>query len=310
LLFAAGVLIFFREMSAIRTSTAEQQSWTILSLVNWSTEYLTEKGIDSPRLTTELLLCRVLDSSRIDLYTNFDKPLFSRDLLEFKSLLKRRVAHEPLQYILGETEFMGLRFSVDRRVLIPRPETEFLVEQVLQTAKNSSVTHILDVGTGSGNIAISLAKYLGDIRIDAIDVSSDALDVARENTRKHAVEETVRLFIHNILSEKLPDGPSPYDVIVSNPPYISRMEFELLQPEVKEFEPRIATTDMSDGLTFFRVLAERGKKLLKSGGTLCVEVGYNQAGDVTELFEQSGYTHPEIGVDYQKIQRVVSARYG
>jgi release factor glutamine methyltransferase len=295
-------------MSGRETTTEGQQSWTILSLMNWSTEYLTKRGIDSPRLTTELLLCHVLDCPRIDLYTNFDKPLFSEDLAEFKSLFKRRVSREPLQYILGETEFMGLRFRVDPRVLIPRPETELLVEHVIQIAKHISVTRILDIGTGSGNIAISLAKFLGDVNIDAVDVSSDALEIARENARDHAVGENIHFFAHNILSEKLPDGSAPYDVIVSNPPYISRTEFELLQPEVKTYEPRIATTDLSDGLTFYRALANHGKQYLRTGGVLCAELGYDQAAKVVELFEGSAYDRPELLVDYQKIQRVVSVR--
>lgn len=292
----------------METATAEQQTWTILSLMNWSTEYLAEKGIDSPRLTSELLLCRVLRCPRIDLYTNFDKPLFAEDLSEFKSLFKRRLAREPLQYILGETEFMGLRFMVDHRALIPRPETELLVEYMTELSKDLHFKHILDVGTGSGNIAISIAKFLGDVQVDAVDASTDALDVARNNAQYHASGERVNFFCCNILSDTLPEVPYLYDAIVSNPPYISSSEFELLEPEVKVYEPRIATTDMGDGLTFYHALAELGKKSLRPGGVLCVELGFDQADEVAKIFEQSGYHNPERRIDYNKIQRVLSAR--
>ena len=291
------------------TPTVSQQTWTILTLLNWCTEYLTQKGFDSPRLTTELLLSHVLQCQRIDLYTDFDKPIASDELMRFKTLLKRRLGHEPLQYILGETEFMGMKFNVDARVLIPRPETELLVEQIIELSRHSPVYRILDVGTGSGNIALSLAKFIDVCNVDAIDSSPDALAVAEENLSLHQLDKKVKFHQIDVLNDRMLLFQEQYDVIVSNPPYISRSEFATLQPEVRDFEPRIATTDDKDGMTFFKRLADIGKKLLTSGGWMFLEVAYNQGGKVMTLLMDAGYTRSEAVKDYSNIPRIVKARW-
>lgn len=291
----------------INVSTSEPKTWTILSIVEWSTKYLADKGFESPRLTVELLLSHVLRCQRIELYTNFDKPLAKEELAAFKSLLQRRLTHEPLDYILGECVFMGLRFYVDKRVYIPRPETEVLVERVIQQCKNCTCAelHILDIGTGSGCIAISLAKFLPYTLVDAIDVSSDALEVAQRNVERHGVTKRVGLIQGDILADGLLSSHRKYDIIVSNPPYISSEEFYSLQPEIKEYEPLIAITDNSDGLTFYRRISDIGQDILNAQGWIFVEVAYNQADDVQRIFSNANYCNIETSLDYSSIKRVV-----
>ncbi len=289
----------------METTIADKKIWNILSLVNWGTEYLQARGFESPRLTVELLLGRTLDCSRIELYTNFDKPLLAHDLAAFKQLFKRRVAHEPLQYILGDTEFMGLRFLVDARVLIPRPETELLVEQVIKEFRESSSLRILDIGTGSGNIAVSIAHFLPGATVDAIDESEPALAVAEANIHRHALADRVKLSRIDIMSAAPGLRAHEYDLIVSNPPYVSLEEFGQLPPEIKDHEPSIATTDNGDGLTFYRRIADVAKELLRPDGKIFVEIGYGRAGAVETLFTRNGYGAVAIIPDYQGIDRVM-----
>ncbi len=308
LAFSNGAAYLFLDHIAthnVDTTIADKQSWNILSLVNWGTEYLQKKEVESPRLTVELLLSRVLGCSRIELYTNFDKPLLPRDLAAFKQMFKRRVTHEPLQYILGDTEFMGLHFLVDRRVLIPRPETELLVEQVIKESAAPALQRILDIGTGSGNIAVSIAHYLSGVKVDAIDVSGEALAVAETNIRAHGLSDRVKLLLLDILRSDAELPTREYDLIVSNPPYVSREEFTHLAPEIRDHEPSIATTDEADGFTFFRRIATVAKRLLRVGGKIFLEVGYGQAGDVAEIFAKQGYEAVMTIPDYQGIERVL-----
>ena len=292
---------------AEETKTKDAVVWTNLSLIDWGSKYLSDKGFDDPRLNVELLLCNVLHCERIDLYLKFDNILKASELSRFKELLNRRTKHEPIQYIIGETEFFGLKIVVDRQVFIPRPETEVLVEQILSWSKKEShnVKRILDIGTGSGNIAISLAKKLEDIHIDSIDISPDALEVAFANIWNHHLEKKISLICANILDLKNNLTNSSYDVIVSNPPYISKEEFQTLQPEIRNYEPVIACTDRDDGLTFYRVIAGRGKKLLRKDGVIFVEVAYNQSTKVTEILEDNNYRGIELYKDYNGIDRVV-----
>ena len=292
-----------------QTRAVEQKIWTVLSLLNWSTDYFTEQQIESPRLNVELLLCYVLHCSRLDLYTHFDKPLLSDELAVFKSLLKRRMAHEPLQYIVNESEFMGLRFVVDRRVLIPRPETELLVEESIRLLQSDGkVKRILDIGTGSGNIAVCLAKYVHESVIDAIDVSATALEVAKINVERNEVGNNVRLKQHDFLSQGSSLGQRSYDMIVSNPPYISSEEYALVQPEVREFEPAIAATDNADGLTFYKAIAVSAKELLTANGWVVVEMAYNQSNDVKHIFDAAGYRNIDVVKDYAGIERILKAQ--
>ncbi|MEW5798028.1 MAG: peptide chain release factor N(5)-glutamine methyltransferase [Bacteroidota bacterium] len=274
--------------------------WTLLDLVTWGTTYLTEKGFDDPRLNIELLLAHLLRLQRIQLYTNFDRPLSESELGMFKELLKRRLSHEPLQYILGETEFMGLKFAVDPRVLIPRPDTEILVETVINKIKKSFLSaddlRILDIGTGSGCIAVSLAKLLPNATVTAIDMSSEAIELASVNAGRNGVLEKISFLQKNFLTDHA--GDQKFHCIVSNPPYISNREYGQLPTEVKEFEPTIALADGGDGLTFFKEIAEYAAQSLLSGGFVAVEHAFDQSESAQQIFQHAGLTNVSAIKDF------------
>ncbi|MFA6542651.1 MAG: peptide chain release factor N(5)-glutamine methyltransferase, partial [Bacteroidota bacterium] len=223
-------------------TAASHKVWTIIDLITWGTSYLNDRGFDDARLNIELLLSHVLNLQRIRLYTNFDTPLSDDELARFKALLKRRLDHEPLQYILGETEFMGLKFRVDNRVLIPRPETEVLVEQTIKELQtrypDSADVRVLEIGTGSGCIAISIAHAIKACHVTAIDCSSDAIIVARQNATLNGVDE--RIAFHCLEYQEQAGIDGTFHCIVSNPPYISVNEYSQLSREVKDFEPSVA----------------------------------------------------------------------
>jgi release factor glutamine methyltransferase len=289
-------------MSILQTSSVH-----ISSLLDSAIDTLTASEIDNPMLNAELLLAHVLHRDRIHLHANPHQLLSMVEHERFLAYINRRAQHEPLQYILGETSFMGLRFNVDRRVLIPRPETEILVEHALKLAREfKPPVHILDIGTGSGAIAVSMAVMCMDAQVEALDVSADALTVARGNADLHGVGRRVTTILGDILTS---DVLSPdYHLILSNPPYISSAEFADLQPEVRDFEPRCATTDDADGLTFFRRIAAIGSKHLVPGGIILLEMSYNQAEAVTTMFADSGWVDIQVIPDYNNIPRVMKAR--
>jgi release factor glutamine methyltransferase len=280
---------------------------TVLSLLGAAADYLRSRGFDEARLHVELLLSHVLRLTRIDLYLQFDRPLTAAEVLQFKELFRRRLTHEPLQYILGETEFMGLALVVDAGVLVPRPETELLVERAIAfaSARNSTPVSVLDACTGSGCIAVSLAHRVPGAVVTGIDISSAALRVAAANAGRH-VPGRVELSEADLFSDFLPGRT--FDLLVSNPPYISAEEFGRLEPEVREFEPRIATTDNADGFTFHRRLAEVARDRLKPEGAVMVEAGFGQAARVAEFFEAAGITGVCITPDYAGIPRIVEGR--
>jgi len=291
----------------LSSSTAAKKTWTILELINWGTGYLAEKHIDDARLTIELLLSHVLHFERIQLYTKFDQPLTESELAHFKELLKRRLLHEPLQYILGGTEFMGLKFSVDRRVLIPRPETELLVEKAVdllkQTAAVDSAYSILDIGTGSGCIAVSMATLLPAAMVEAMDNSVDALKLALSNAEQNGVSERIRFQELDIFSCNKKTFPNKFDCILSNPPYISKDEFSLVSNDVRDFEPNTALTDNANGLKYYPDIAHFAYETLTETGIIGVEHAYDQSEQVQEIFHSEGFTDPIIVKDYQGIPR-------
>ncbi len=282
---------------------APPRTWTVLLLLDWATGYLAARGFEEARLNVELLLAHVLSRSRLDLYLQLDRPLTAPELAIFKTVFQRRLSHEPVQYITGETEFMGLSFYVDRNVLIPRPETEQLVERTLETVRDMelSTASILDIGTGSGNIAVALGHFLRRADIVAIDISAEALTTAERNVSRNHIGN-VRLMQLDMFDEFPPN--LKFDVIVSNPPYVSLKEFAALQAEVREYEPRIATTDGADGLRFINHIAKFGKGLLNPGGALLVEIGYGQSEGVLEIFFKEGYVGVEVLQDYAGIPRI------
>ncbi len=281
---------------------------TVLESLKLSADYLEKKGISSPRLNAELLLADILGLKRLELYLQFERPLTEMEKEKYRQYLSRRARNEPLQYILGYAEFMGEKFKVTPDVLIPRPETELLVEKI---ANENPLFNgkILDIGTGSGNIAVMLAKLIPEAEIWAFDVSEKALAVAKENAEKILGENRINFFKADVLrddSESLCDGA---DIAVSNPPYISSEEFSELQPEVKNYEPEFALTDGGDGLSFYRVITEKSRYFLRRGGKIYFELGAGESEAVKEILAENGFSEIEITKDYAGIERIITAVY-
>ena len=278
------------------------ETWTLLRLLRWTTNFFDEKGIDNPRLDAELLLAHCLELDRVGLYLNYDRPLSADELDTIRPLVKRRGQREPLQYLVGSTEFWSLKFKVTPDVLIPRGDTEILVEEALSHAAETG--SFLDVGTGSGAIVISLATELTDWQLTGLDISPQALHVARQNVESHQLEQRIEL-VEGTLAE-LPQ--QQYDLIVSNPPYIARSEWDELMPEVRCFEPELALLAEENGLICYRQLAMQALQRLNPGGWLLVEIGYRQATAVKELFSAAGLTNLFVRDDYSGQLRVVGGQ--
>ncbi|KAA3657609.1 MAG: peptide chain release factor N(5)-glutamine methyltransferase [Calditrichaeota bacterium] len=261
--------------------------WAVVKLIDWSTNYLREKGVENARLSVEQLLSAVLNFSRVQLYLHFDRPLSQDELDTYKSLLLRRANREPLQYILGFTEFYSLKLAVREGVLIPRPETEMLVDKALQLTKMfEGRVRILDIGTGSGNISIALAKNNPQLRITAVDISPEALLVARENAEYHEVLDKIEFLQADIVDDALIDQfRSQFDIIVSNPPYIASSEKSTLQPEIVYFEPEIALF-CDDSLRFYKRISYLSREIMASGGPLICEIGAEQGEAVAQVFKE------------------------
>lgn len=283
------------------------RTWKFLSLIEWSTDHLSSQGFEDCRLNAELLLAHVLQLSRVQLYTQYDRPLSLTELAAYKSLFRRRLAHEPLQYILGETEFMGLPLFVNPSVLIPRPETEQLVERSLEALRaiENGNPAVLDIGTGSGNIVIAVGVHCPTANITSVDISAAALETARRNVERHHIKN-IKLLQADVFTDFLPD--EAFDLIVSNPPYISAEDFETLQPEIRDFEPKIATTDGGDGLRFIRRISDLAMKKLKPGGWLLMEVAYNQSEQAQAIARENGLTSIEICDDLSGVPRIIRGR--
>lgn len=278
------------------------ETWTVLRVLQWTTDYLAQKGVARGRLDAELMLSDTLDLDRVGLYLNYDRPLAPSELGAFRERVGRRGRREPLQYILGRTEFWSLPILVTPAVLIPRADTEVLVEEALKRAE--CPCSILDVGTGSGAIAVALAHELPAAVVTAVDVSAEALAVAAENVRANGVEGGVRLQQADLGA--LPGGP--YDQIVANPPYIPEGELAELMPEVRDFEPHLALCGGADGLDCYRHLLPAAAACLKPAGWLLLEVGCGQAPQVLELLRENGFDDRFTARDLSGIERVVGGR--
>jgi release factor glutamine methyltransferase len=264
---------------------------------------LRERGVETPRLDAELLLAHVLGANRAALFTWPDRRLTPKELTRFRELIARRVAREPLAYIVGHREFFGLDFAVDPRALIPRPETELLIEHVLRLAQDmASSLQIADVGAGSGAIAVTLAVHLPRATLYALDDSPGALALTAENARRHGVADRVLC----LQSDLLGSLPAPVDLITANLPYVTTEEWEHLIPEIREYEPRSALDGGLDGLNLIRQLLATAPPLLQSGGAVLLEVGASQGAAVTAL---AGQEFPQADVqlvqDYAGLDRLV-----
>ncbi len=265
-------------MSAEATTNGE--AWTLARLLSWTTEFLAGRGVEEPRLAAEVLLARAAECRRIDLYARFEQTLEPEPLDAFRASVRRAAEHEPIAYLVGEKEFFSLAMTVTPDVLIPRPETERLVECVLDHCKQAGLTkpRLADIGTGSGCIVIAVLAHIEGATAVATDISAAALAVARANAERHGVLDRLTLAEADGLSlaeSVVPDGG--FDVLMSNPPYVAASETADLPPTVRDHEPRVALTDEADGLTFFRAIGSDAPALLAPDGCVLVEVGDGQA---------------------------------
>jgi release factor glutamine methyltransferase len=288
----------------VPSRTEQPRVWTIEAVLAWAADDFRTRGIDSPRLDAELLLARALGSSRIELIADAKRPLAAPELARFRDLVRRRRAREPMAYILGEREFYGRTFRVDQRVLIPRPDTETLVDVALERTRGLSLSmRALDVCTGSGCVAVTLARERPSSIVFAADASADAVEVARDNA--------LRLGAYN-LAVRCGDLFEPlrascrFDLVTANPPYVAERDIAGLMPDVRDYEPRLALDGGPDGLAIVRRIVGEAAGHLASGGALVVEVGAEQAAAVAELFARAGFVGIAVRRDYGRIERVVS----
>ncbi len=280
--------------------------WTIGRLLQWSEGFFREKGIETPRLDAEVLLSHVLEKPRIYLYVHYDQPLDPGELAAYRGFVRRRAAREPVAYLLGERAFMGLTFAVSPAVLVPQPDTETLVSEAEKRLRGKSGARIADVGTGSGAIALSLLHALSDLTAAAVDVSSAALKVARENAVRLALMDRVAFYEGDLLTPLL---GQTFDAILSNPPYIPRNDIAALSPEVQA-EPHLALDGGADGLDFYRRLTREAAAFLRPGGFLAVEAGQGEAAAISDMARANGWAEVEIVQDLAGIDRVVTMYRG
>ena len=256
----------------------------------------------TPRLDVETLLQKALGVDRLYILLNLDKDLSEDEEKTFNKFIEERLNNRPIAYIVGNREFMGLDFYVQEGVLIPRPDTEVLVEEVIEIAKDKGQIEILDIGAGSGAITVSLAKYLENAKLTSVDISEIALEIAKKNAISNNVEDRIN-FVKSDLFSSL-NKNQKFDIIVSNPPYIKREVIDTLDKQVKDFEPYNALEGGIDGLDFYRAITTQAKDYLKEGGVLAYEVGHDQSEDVSKLMEMDGYTNIYTRKDLQQIDRV------
>lgn len=286
----------------------KKTTWTIIKILDWTKQYFADKGVKSPRLDAEVLLCAVLGCDRLRLYVDFERPLSEQELAQYKSYVLRRAGFEPLAYILGERAFMRGSFKVTPATLIPRPETELLAESVVRAAElaagKDAEVKILDIGTGSGAIIVSLLSCLPKAKGVGADISLEALLVARENAERFGVRERCG-FVCSDLFSKLPPEKK-FDIIVSNPPYIPSAEIGTLARDVQQ-EPRSALDGGADGLDFYRRIAGEAARHLSAHGLLAFEIGIGQARAVEGLCREAGFVHTAVRRDYAGIERMIFA---
>ena len=282
------------------------KTWRVIDLIEWTTKYFKHQNIPNSRLDAELLLGHVLEKSRLQLYLSFDMPVFEEGLSEFRGLIKKRAAHAPVSYLTNEKEFLSLAFYVDSRVLIPRPETEILVETILR--QQSGKCRVMDMGTGSGAIAVSLAFNHPDWEIAATDMFADALDVARKNACIHGCTERITFLQGDLFAPVEPLENCRFDWIASNPPYISAIDFPTLPPEIRDYEPKSALTAGCDGLSIIRRIIAGAPQFLNPNGRLILEIGDNHSGQVQNLVQSNpAYNECQMIVDYSGRERIIVA---
>ncbi|HWR02024.1 MAG TPA: peptide chain release factor N(5)-glutamine methyltransferase [Chlorobaculum sp.] len=287
-----------------------EKEWNVVDLLKTTTEFFTGRNIDEPRLSAELLLGHVLGMERMQLYLSHDRPISERELVAFRECTRQRLQGRPVQYIAGEAFFYGNRFSVDERVLIPRPETELVLEHGMERLATGSISLgeapvILDIGTGSGCIAVTLAVRNPGARLTAADISKDALDVAERNAEAHGVADRIRFVLADALDASFVGAVGgPFDMVISNPPYIPEPEWATLQDEVRRYEPRLALV-APEGFEYYRSIVAMAPKLLRKGGVLCFELHADGADGVRSLIG-SGFSDVQVVQDYGRFDRALS----
>jgi release factor glutamine methyltransferase len=299
---------------------------TVLEAIQKSADFLAKKNVESARLQAELLLAHQLKMPRMKLYLNFDRQLTAVETDGLRELVKRRAAREPLQHIVGTTSFYGFEIAVNRHALVPRPETELLAELggKFLSAINHQLPIALDFGTGTGCISIALAAKCPHAKIVALDISADALELAKQNAAANKVLERIKFLqsdgfetvgqassLSQIEKEKLETGKMPvlqFDLLISNPPYIASAEIETLEPEVRDFDPRAALDGGADGLDFYRLLAAQAKSFLKPHGKIMLEFGDGQAEAIRKIFENEKWIVEAVQADYSQHERVLIAK--
>ncbi len=288
--------------------TSQDPEWTIIKLIGWTTSYFKSHDIESPRITAEILLAHVLNFDRIDLYLRYDQPLNDKELGLFKMLIKRRINREPVAYIVGTKEFWSMDLAVTPEVLIPRPETECLVEAALDFLPDNSVMkpkRVLELGTGSGAVILALASTRPNHLFFASDRSLNAVKLARKNARHHGLDTRVNFFCADWFSP-LHASTLPFDVIISNPPYIPTKVIAQLQPEISRYEPTAAIDGQEDGLDCLRLIISNAHRYLKKKGRLLLEMGHDQRTPIQKIIESCAvYEDIIFTKDYGGYDRIV-----
>lgn len=269
--------------------------WTVIDILKWTINFFEKKGIENPRFETEYILSHSLNLNRLDLYLKYDMPLSVAERDKIKKTILRRLNKEPLQYIFNRVNFFGYNLYVDENVLIPRPETEYLVDRIIN--ENRDINSILEIGTGSGAIAIALKKSFPQSNVIATDISDNVLSIAKQNAANNEVK------IDFIKSDIYENVTNNFDIIVSNPPYISAAEYETLDKEVKKYEPEIALKAPENGLYYYKSILNSAKKYLKQGGKVYFEIGYKQAEEIKEYALTKGFQKIEIDKDLNEYDR-------
>lgn len=286
----------------------EEEKMTIGELLNEGTRILSNSNIDTARLDTQLILAKVLEKSKLYLITNNDEKVSDNKKKEFMELIKKRSENMPVRYILGECDFMGLDFFVEEGVLIPRSDTEILVEEVLKYIDEEDNINVCDLCSGSGAIGISLAHYRKNITVDEIDFYPIPEKVTKKNINRNNLEERVNFIKSDLLKEAINQGKK-YSIIASNPPYIKEEEIKTLMNDVKNYEPHTALSGGDDGLIFYRRIVEEAKIVLSENGLLAFEIGYDQGDDVKKLMESNGFKEVRVVKDLAGLDRVVLGKF-
>ncbi|MCF7889602.1 peptide chain release factor N(5)-glutamine methyltransferase [Candidatus Bipolaricaulota bacterium] len=282
------------------------KTWTVKEILDWTRDYFKGAGVERSRLEAEQLLAHTLDVDRIQLYMNPDRPLDDKELNNFRPLVKERKSGQPLQYITGQVSFMGLSLKIDNRALIPRPETEEMTEEILGEFRDYEDVKVLDLGTGSGAIAIALARFLVEPNVTAIDNSPEALELAKENARRNDLEKEIEFRHSNWFSEVSEN----YDVIVSNPPYVPSAKLEELKEEIKDHEPTEALDGGEEGTREIKNILDQVEGYLSEGGAVFLEIGHDQGGEIKNYAAAQNLSEVRLIEDSQGTDRILCGSKG